>query len=90
MSLYFGKSEFYFPSLVSQMIAVGETTGRLEEMLDRISKFYAREVDSLVTNLVELIQPVLIVAIGIFVGLIFASVLIPIYNLTQAIGAGGF
>lgn len=90
MSRYFEQNEFYFPSLVGQMILVGETTGRLEQMLDKISKFYMREVDSLVSNLVELIQPIIIVGIGIFVGLLFASVLIPIYNLTQAIGAGAF
>jgi type IV pilus assembly protein PilC len=58
-------------------------------MLNKISKFYAREVDSLVANLVELIQPILIVAIGVFVGLLFASVLMPIYNLTQSIGSRG-
>jgi type IV pilus assembly protein PilC len=78
----FGK-EFYFPILASQMIAVGEQTGKLEEMLERISIFYSREVDNLVSNLVELIQPIIMVFIGLMVGLLFASVLIPIYNLVQ-------
>ncbi len=82
------KNEFYFPPLVSQMISVGEATGRLEEMLRRISQFYVREVDNLVANLVELIQPIMIVGIGVIVGLLFASVLLPIYNLTQSIGDG--
>lgn len=90
MSRHFEQQEFYFPPLVSQMIMVGEMTGRLEEMLHKISRFYAREVDSLVANLVELIQPILIVLIGIFIGLIFASVLLPIYNLTQSIGGRDF
>jgi type IV pilus assembly protein PilC len=72
-----------FPALVCQLIAVGEATGRLEDLLSRISAYYTREVDDLVANLVELIQPALIIVIGIFVGLLFASILLPIYNLAQ-------
>ena len=72
-----------FPALVYQLVAVGEATGRLEELLSRISAYYTREVDDLVANLVELIQPVLIIVVGVFVGLLFASILLPIYNLAQ-------
>lgn len=75
--------ENLFPPLVSQMIAVGENTGRLSEMFDKISQFYTREVDSLVGNLVELIQPSLMLLIGGLVGLLFAAILLPIYNLVQ-------
>ena len=75
--------EKYFPPLVSQMVAIGENTGRLSEMLSRVSQFYTREVDSLVSNLVELIQPSLMVLIGAMVGILFASILLPIYNLVQ-------
>ncbi len=75
--------EFLFPSLVSQMVAVGESTGRLSEMFNRISQFYTREVDNLVNNLVELIQPSLMILIGGLVGLLFAAILLPIYNLVQ-------
>ncbi len=75
--------ENFFPPLVSQMVAVGENTGRLDEMFDRISIFYTRDVDSLVSSLVELIQPALILFIGALVGLLFASILLPIYNLVQ-------
>lgn len=75
--------ERYFPPLVSQMVAVGENTGRLDDMLARVAQFYTREVDSLVNNLVELIQPALMVLIGALVGLLFASILLPIYNLVQ-------
>jgi len=76
----FRKEEF-FPSLVSQMVAVGEATGRLEHLLERISNFYTREVEDLVGNLVELIQPVLMIVIGALIGLLFASILMPIYEL---------
>ncbi len=75
--------ENYFPPLVAQMVAVGESTGRLDDMLSRVAQFYTREVNSLVENLVELIQPALMVVIGGLVGLLFASILLPIYNLVQ-------
>ena len=74
----------YFPALVPQMLAVGETTGQLDEILLRISNFYGREADSVVNNLVELIQPVLMIGIGLMVGLLFASILMPLYKLTAA------
>jgi len=78
------QNEYFFPTLVGQMVAIGESTGRLDETLSRISIFYSREINDLLSNLVELIQPILMAIIGIFVGLLFASVLIPIYNLAQA------
>jgi type IV pilus assembly protein PilC len=83
MSQSLAKQEEYFPPLVSQMVAVGESTGKLDELLDKISTFYTSEVDSMVSNLVELIQPVLILVIGLLVGALFASILVPIYNLLQ-------
>ncbi len=84
LSQIFEKSQVYFPPLVAQMIAIGETTGRLDDMLSRISRFYSREVDNIVGNLVELIQPALMVSIGVLVGLLFASILLPLYDLAQA------
>ena len=75
----------YFPPLVGQMISVGEKTGQLEQILTRISKFYEREADNIINNLVDLIQPILMIMIGTMVGFLFASVLIPLYNLTASI-----
>ncbi|MGC9599325.1 MAG: type II secretion system F family protein [Minisyncoccia bacterium] len=72
----------FFPTVVSQMVAVGETTGKTEEMFARVASIYMRETDLVSNNLVELIQPVLIVGMGIMVGLLFASILIPIYSLS--------
>ena len=72
-----------FPPLVYQMVAVGESTGRLEELLDRIARFYSQEVENITGNLVELIQPALIVIVGILVAFLFTSILLPIYNLAQ-------
>lgn len=84
MSQIFERNPVHFPPLVAQMIAIGETTGRLDDMLSRISRFYAREVDDIVNNLVELIQPALMISIGLLVGLLFASILLPLYDLAQA------
>ncbi len=75
--------EKYFPTLVSQMVGVGESTGKLEELLTRVSDFYSREVDDMVGNLVELIQPIIMVLIGVGVGLMFAAVLMPMFKLIQ-------
>lgn len=85
LSQSLSKRQDLFPPLVSQMLAVGESTGRMDELLQRISQFYTREVESIIDNLVELIQPVLMVVIGILVGLLFASILIPIYGLVQSL-----
>jgi len=77
------KKETFFPPLVSQMVSIGESTGRLEGLLDKISAFYTREVEDLVGNLVELIQPMLMIVIGVLIGLLFASILSPIYKLVS-------
>ena len=69
------------PVLVTQMIRIGETSGKLDFILTNIAKFYQREVDSLVENLVSLIEPALIIFLGIGVGVLVASVMVPLYNL---------
>jgi type II secretory pathway component PulF len=67
------------------MIAVGEATGQVAAMFTRVSEFYGREADGLINNLVDLIQPVLMIGIGLLVGVLFASVLLPLYQLTTTI-----
>lgn len=74
----------YFPPLVSQLIAVGESTGRLDSLLDKVAGFYRRQAEDTVSNLVELIQPALLVIIGLLVAALFASMLLPLYTLTQS------
>lgn len=75
----------YFPQIVSQMVAVGETTGKIEEMFNRISGIYTRQANQIMDNLVDLIQPILMIGMGLMVGLLFASILIPLYRLTASI-----
>lgn len=73
------------PVLVTQMIKVGETSGRLDSVLGNVAKFYQREVDSAFENLVALIEPALIIFLGVGVGILVAAVLVPLYNLVGAI-----
>lgn len=72
-------------SLFVQMIKVGEETGRLDKILSSISRFYQKEVDNAIDNMVGLIEPIIIVVLGLAVGIMVASVLIPIYNITATI-----
>jgi type IV pilus assembly protein PilC len=85
LSASIAKHPEFFAPLVSQMVAVGETTGKIEEMFTRLSNIYTRQADEVTNNLVDLIQPVLMIGIGLMVGLLFASILIPIYSLTESI-----
>ncbi len=72
------------PRLMSQMIRIGEETGRLDHILKSMANFYRREVDNLIDNLVNLIEPFLILVLGLGVGILVASVLVPLYNITSA------
>lgn len=73
------------PPLVSQMIRIGESSGRLDFILGNIAKFYQRDVDGLLDNLVSLIEPALIIMLGAGVGIMVAAVLVPLYNLAGSI-----
>lgn len=73
------------PSIMVAMAKVGEETGELSKMLSTLAKFYNREVVNAVDTLVGLIEPIMIVLLGLGVGTLLAAVLIPIYNLAGAI-----
>jgi type IV pilus assembly protein PilC len=73
------------PGIMVQMIKVGEETGQLGSILNTLAKFYRREVTNAVDTLVTLIEPILIVALGLGVSILLASVLLPIYNLSSSI-----
>ena len=70
------------PPLLSQMIRIGEETGKLDYILKSVAGFYRRDVDNFIDNLVSLIEPILIVALGLGVGALVAAVLVPIYNIS--------
>lgn len=71
------------PGLLVQMMKVGEETGELGNILNMLSKFYRREVMNAVDTLIGLIEPAMIVLLGVGVGVLLTSVLIPIYNISS-------
>ncbi len=75
-----------FPSMVVQMISVGEQTGALDAMLSKIADFYEDEVDEAVANLMALLEPVMILFLGIMIGGIVISMYMPMFSLIGKIG----
>lgn len=73
------------PVLVTQMIKIGETSGRLDFILGSIAKYYQQEVDTTLENLVALIEPALIIFLGVGIGVLVASIMVPLYNLVGSI-----
>jgi type IV pilus assembly protein PilC len=74
-----------FPGMVTQMISVGESTGALDAMLSKIADFYEDEVDEAVANLMSLLEPVIIVFLGITIGGIVVAMYLPLFTLIQQI-----
>lgn len=74
-----------FPPLVTQMILIGEKTGMVENMLEELSGYYEAEVDRLLKNLSTIIEPFLILFLGLVVGAMAISVIMPLYSLSQGI-----
>ena len=74
-----------FPSIMTQMARIGEETGKLDFVLKTVARFYTQEVESNIDLLVGLIEPILIVVLGLGVALLLAGILIPIYSLTGAL-----
>ena len=74
-----------FPSMVCQMIGVGESTGALDAMLEKIADFYDEEVDQAVENLTALIEPFMLVFLGVTIGGLVVAMYLPIFKLAGAI-----
>jgi len=74
-----------FPSMVCQMIAVGESTGALDAMLTKIAEFYEEEVDQAVENLTSLIEPFMIVFLGVVIGGLVVSMYLPIFKMASVV-----
>ena len=85
LSSVFGRHTVQIPGILVQMVQVGEETGSLGSVLKTMADFYRREVDSAIDTLVGLIEPVMIVVLGLGVGILLVSVLMPIYNLAGGI-----
>jgi type IV pilus assembly protein PilC len=74
-----------FPPLVSQMVKVGEETGELEKMLGKIADFYEDEVDSSIQTLTSIIEPIMMIAVGMMVGVIIISMYLPMFKMLTLI-----
>lgn len=75
-----------FPGMVTQMIAIGEESGSLETMLTKIADFYESEVDSAVDGLTDLLEPIIMVVLGVTLGGLVISMYLPIFQMGQAMG----
>jgi len=84
ISRAFGKNK-EIPAIMVQMIQVGEETGSLGDILETLSRFYKREVNNTVDTLIGLIEPAMIVGLGVSVGFLITSILLPIYNIAGSL-----
>lgn len=73
------------PSLLTQMMKIGEETGKLDQILDSLARFYRRDVDNVIENLISLIEPALIIVLGLAVGIVVAAILVPLYDISGTI-----
>lgn len=71
-----------FPPIVSQMLRVGEETGKMDEVLGRLSVYFESESEHMIRNLTTALEPIILVVLGVGVGVLVLSVILPIYNLT--------
>lgn len=74
-----------FPPLVTQMVMVGEQTAQLDTILLKLAQFYEKEVDTKVATLSSLLEPIIMLVLGLGVGILVAGVLLPIYNLASTV-----
>ena len=74
-----------FPPLVAQMVKIGEETGELERMLDKIADFYEDEVDTSIQALTSIIEPLMMIGVGVIVGIIVIAMYLPMFKLLQLV-----
>jgi type IV pilus assembly protein PilC len=73
-----------FPMIVSQMTSVGEQTGKLDEILNRVAGYFENESEHAIKNLSTAMEPIIMVVLGVGVGFLIVAIIVPIYNLTSA------
>lgn len=73
-----------FPMIVSQMTSVGEQTGKLDEILNRVAGYFESESEHVIKNLSTAMEPIIMVVLGVGVGFLIVAIVVPIYNLTSA------
>jgi type IV pilus assembly protein PilC len=78
-----------FPPMVSQMVKIGEETGELEKMLTKIADFYEEEVDAAVSSLTSIIEPLMMIGVGVMVGIILISMYLPMFKMLHLVSNSG-
>ena len=79
------KGSSVFPNMAVQMVAIGEESGTLEEMLEKVATFYEDEVDNMVDGLTSLMEPVIMSVLGVLVGGLIIAMYLPIFQLGSAV-----
>jgi type IV pilus assembly protein PilC len=72
------------PVMVTQMMAIGEQAGKLDDVLDRITEFYNKEINTILANLTTIMEPLIMVILAVGVGIMVAAVILPMYNLASS------
>ena len=75
-----------FPNMVVQMTSIGEESGALDDMLNKVAEFYEDEVDAAVATLSSLMEPIIMVVLGSIVGVILVAMYLPLFSMGDAIG----
>jgi len=79
------KQSKIFPIMIAQMAEVGEETGTLDKMLIKVAEFYERQIDNFTKNISSIIEPIIMVVMGVAIGFIVISIISPIYQATQSL-----
>jgi type IV pilus assembly protein PilC len=80
------KKSGFFPIIVLQMVSIGEKTGSLDSMLEKVADFYEEEVEQTAEQLTSLLEPIVIVVLGGMIGTLVVAMFLPIFNLGNAFG----
>ena len=86
LSVLLARESHAFPIALSQLCAVGEKTGNMEEMFESIATYYEEEFDAVVGALSTIIEPLMIVLIGAIIGLLIVALYLPIFSVGSAVG----
>lgn len=87
LSVFLRKMPHMVPKMITKMIEIGEKSGSLEEVLFYMADFYEKDVDDITKNLANILEPILLIGVGLIVGLVAISILMPIYQFTSSIQA---
>jgi type IV pilus assembly protein PilC len=78
----------FFPPMVIQMVAVGESTGALDVMLLKVADYFEEDIDGIAANLLTVLEPLMLVAVGLLVGGIVIAMYLPLFRFIQVLSGG--